>query len=308
MALGALRPEERAEVLRCCAARMPLAPDVQLEAVAARLRGYVAADVAAVAAEAALLCAVEAVRVAEAAGRHVPSALEEPGVLESLRVSGAHFEAAVERLGPAVLRGLAPEVPAVRWDDIGGLQVGAGWAEGHWEVAGRIGAEHLTFSRCMAQPANDSAATVAQHSLLSSVAAATPPPLSIIQQEAKAALRELVELPLAHGHLLEAYGLPPPRGALLYGPPGCGKTLLAKAAANECGANFLSIRGPELLSKWLGESEAAVRRVFDAARWVAGEAGRDAGEMGDCWHSVPAVGFADILSAVGRQAKWILGL
>ena len=223
------------------------------------------------AAEAALLCAVEAVRAAEAAGRHVPSALEEPGFLESLRVSGAHFEAAVERLGPAVLRGLAPEVPAVRWDDIGGLQVGAGWAEGHWEVAGRIGAEHLIFSRCMAQPANGSAATVAQHSLLWSAAAATPPPpLSIIQQEAKAALRELVELPLAHGHLLEVYGLPPPRGALLYGPPGCGKTLLAKAAANECGANFLSICGPELLSKWLGESEAAVRRVFDAARCVEG--------------------------------------
>lgn len=106
----------------------------------------------------------------------------------------------------------------------------------------------------------------------------TPPPTQStppfpIQQEAKAALRELVELPLAHGHLLDAYGLPPPRGALLYGPPGCGKTLLAKAAANECGANFLSIRGPELLSKWLGESEAAVRRVFNAARWVCGVCG-----------------------------------
>lgn len=137
VALGALRPEERAEVLRCCTARMPLAPGVQVEAVAARLRGYVAADVAAVAAEAALLCAVEAVRAAEAAGRHVPSAVEEPGFLESLRVSSAHFEAAVERLGPAVLRGLAPEVPAVRWDDIGGLQVGrlggqlhGGWVDG----------------------------------------------------------------------------------------------------------------------------------------------------------------------------------
>ncbi|PRW18391.1 cell division cycle 48-like protein [Chlorella sorokiniana] len=209
VALGALRAEERAEVLRCCAARMPLAPGVQLDEVAARLRGYVAADVAAVASEAALLCAVEAVRAAEAGGRHVPSAIEDPGFLESLCVTAAHFEAAVERLGPSVLRGLAPEVPAVRWDDIGGLQ------------------------------------------------------------EAKAALRELVELPLSHGRLLEAYGLPPPRGALLYGPPGCGKTLLAKAAANECSANFLSIRGPELLSKWLGESEAAVRRVFDAARQAA---------------------------------------
>lgn len=124
VALGALRPEERAEVLRCCTARMPLAPDVQLDAFAARLRGFVAADVAAVAAEAALLCAAEAVRALEAEGRHVPSALEQPEFLASLQVSAAHFEAAVVRLGPSVLRGLAPEVPAVRWDDIGGLQVG----------------------------------------------------------------------------------------------------------------------------------------------------------------------------------------
>lgn len=87
-------------------------------------------------------------------------------------------------------------------------------------------------------------------------------------QEAKAALRELVDFPLTHGDLLAAYGLPAPRGALLYGPPGCGKTLLAKAAAAQCGANFLSVRGPELLQKWLGESEAAVRQVFETARWV----------------------------------------
>jgi transitional endoplasmic reticulum ATPase len=85
-------------------------------------------------------------------------------------------------------------------------------------------------------------------------------------QEAKAALRELVDFPLTHGALLAAYGLPAPRGALLYGPPGCGKTLLAKAAAAQCGANFLSVRGPELLQKWLGESEAAVRQVFETAR------------------------------------------
>lgn len=141
VALGALQPGERAEVLRCCAGRMPLAPDVQLGAVAARLRGFVAADVAAVAAEAALLCAVEAVQAAEAAGRHVATVLEEPGFLESLRVSAAHFEAAVERLGPSVLCGLAPEVPAVRWDDIGGLQVGRGggmYGAAEWQAPGGL--------------------------------------------------------------------------------------------------------------------------------------------------------------------------
>jgi SpoVK/Ycf46/Vps4 family AAA+-type ATPase len=67
---------------------------------------------------------------------------------------------------------------------------------------------------------------------------------------------------------MQRMGLPPPRGALLYGPPGCGKTLLAKAAAAGCGANFVSVRGPELLQMWLGESERAVRTLFETARWV----------------------------------------
>ncbi len=60
-----------------------------------------------------------------------------------------------------------------------------------------------------------------------------------------------------------------PRGVLFYGPPGCGKTLLAKAIANECQANFISIKGPELLTMWFGESEANVRDIFDKARSAA---------------------------------------
>lgn len=55
----------------------------------------------------------------------------------------------------------------------------------------------------------------------------------------------------------------PSKGVLFYGPPGCGKTLLAKAIANECQANFISIKGPELLTMWFGESEANVREIFD---------------------------------------------
>merc|ERR1719183_2599674 len=61
----------------------------------------------------------------------------------------------------------------------------------------------------------------------------------------------------------------PSRGVLFYGPPGCGKTLLAKAIANECQANFISIKGPELLTMWFGESEANVRDIFDKARSAA---------------------------------------
>jgi len=64
----------------------------------------------------------------------------------------------------------------------------------------------------------------------------------------------------------EKFGQEAPRGVLFYGPPGCGKTLLAKAVANETQANFISIKGPELLTMWFGESEANVREVFDKAR------------------------------------------
>ncbi len=82
-------------------------------------------------------------------------------------------------------------------------------------------------------------------------------------------LREIVELPLKDPEVFEKLGISPPRGILLYGPPGCGKTLLAKAAAKESGASFISVKGPELLSKWVGESEKAVREVFRKARQAA---------------------------------------
>ncbi len=85
----------------------------------------------------------------------------------------------------------------------------------------------------------------------------------------KKRLQETVELPLRNPQLLTASGLPPHVGALIYGPPGTGKTLLAKALANECGVNFISVDGPEIFTKWLGESEEGVRQVFRIARQVA---------------------------------------
>jgi transitional endoplasmic reticulum ATPase len=80
---------------------------------------------------------------------------------------------------------------------------------------------------------------------------------------------EAVEWPLKRPEKFERMGIRPPRGILLYGPPGTGKTLLAKAVANESSANFISIRGPQLISKWLGDSEKAVRDIFKKARQVA---------------------------------------
>jgi transitional endoplasmic reticulum ATPase len=88
-------------------------------------------------------------------------------------------------------------------------------------------------------------------------------------EDAKTEVREAVEYPLTHRQKFEDLGIEPPRGVLLYGPPGTGKTLIAKAVASESGANFIPVRGPQLLSKWVGESERAVREVFKKARQVS---------------------------------------
>ncbi|KAL0369626.1 UNVERIFIED_CONTAM: Cell division cycle protein 48 [Sesamum angustifolium] len=99
------------------------------------------------------------------------------------------------------------------------------------------------------------------------------------------ALRETtVQYPVEHPEKFEKFGMSPSKGVLFYGPPGCGKTLLAKAIANECQANFISVKGPELLTMWFGESEANVREIFDKAR-----------------QSAPCVLFFDELDSIATQ-------
>ena len=117
-------------------------------------------------------------------------------------------------------------------------------------------------------------------------------------EKVKLELQETVQYPVEHPEMFLKFGMQPSKGVLFYGPPGCGKTLLAKAIANECQANFISIKGPELLTMWFGESEANVRDVFDKARAAApcvmffdeldsiakargGSGGGDAGGAGD---------------------------
>merc|ERR1719446_925853 len=116
-------------------------------------------------------------------------------------------------------------------------------------------------------------------------------------EDTKRALQETILYPIDHPEKFEKFGMQPSRGVLFYGPPGCGKTLLAKAVASECSSNFVSIKGPELLTMWFGESEANVREVFDKARAAApcvlffdeldsigvarGGGGGDAGGAGD---------------------------
>jgi len=87
--------------------------------------------------------------------------------------------------------------------------------------------------------------------------------------EVKRLLKETIEWPLENADAFKRMGIKPPRGLLLYGPPGTGKTLLAKAVANESGANFISVKGPEVFNKWVGESEKRIREIFKRAKQVA---------------------------------------
>ncbi|CAN6977333.1 unnamed protein product, partial [Brassica rapa subsp. trilocularis] len=103
-------------------------------------------------------------------------------------------------------------------------------------------------------------------------------------ENVKRELQETVQYPVEHPEKFEKFGMSPSKGVLFYGPPGCGKTLLAKAIANECQANFISIKGPELLTMWFGESEANVREIFDKAR-----------------QSAPCVLFFDELDSIATQ-------
>ncbi|KAL3926965.1 MAG: hypothetical protein SGBAC_013270 [Bacillariaceae sp.] len=103
-------------------------------------------------------------------------------------------------------------------------------------------------------------------------------------QDVKRDLKELVQYPVEHPEKFEKFGMSPSKGVLFYGPPGCGKTLMAKAVANECQANFISVKGPELLTMWFGESEANVRDVFEKAR-----------------QSAPCVLFFDELDSIAQQ-------
>lgn len=103
-------------------------------------------------------------------------------------------------------------------------------------------------------------------------------------EEVKSTLQEMILYPLEYPDKFLKFSMNPSRGILFYGPPGCGKTLLAKAIATECSSNFISIKGPELLTMWFGESEANVREVFDKAR-----------------QSAPCVLFFDELDSIGIQ-------
>jgi len=194
-------PDEtgRREILEVHTRGMPLADDVDIDAIARRTHGFVGADLDAVASEAAMAAIRD--RPTDDAERHEWN--------RSPTVQKAHFDAALASVEPSAMREYVAESPTTDFSDVGGLE------------------------------------------------------------DAKGTLRESVEWPLTYDRLFEETNTDPPSGVLLHGPPGTGKTLLARALAGETDVNFVRVDGPEIIDRYVGESEKAIRKVFERARQAA---------------------------------------
>jgi len=194
----------RLEILQIHTRSMPVTEEVDLKKLAGITHGFVGADLAALAREAAMHALRRALPHVDPETGDIP-----PDVLNNLFVTQVDFDLAMAEISPSALREVYVEKPNVAWDDVGGLE------------------------------------------------------------KIKDQLREAIEAPLKHPEVFEEMGIRSPKGVLLFGPPGTGKTLLAKAVATESEANFISVRGPEIFNKYVGESEKAVREIFKKARQTA---------------------------------------
>ncbi len=194
----------RREILGIHTRGMPLTEGVDLDELARTTHGFVGADLAALAREAAIDAVRRIMPLLDLEAQTIPAE-----VLDNLSVTREDFVEALKRVQPSAMREVMVEVPRIGWADIGGLD------------------------------------------------------------EAQDKLREGVELPLRNPEAFHRLGIRPAKGFLLYGPPGTGKTLLAKAVAKEAEANFIAIKSSDLLSKWYGESEQQITRLFARARQVA---------------------------------------
>jgi transitional endoplasmic reticulum ATPase len=261
-------PDEngRLEVFRIHTRNMKLDEDVDPEAIARETHGFVGADIAALCTEAAMQCIREKMDLIDIEDEEIDAE-----ILDSMAVNQDHFRHALGVSNPSSLRETVVEVPNISWDDIGGLEdvkvsfeilLLCVWGERYFGfILGEICTVTVEPVLCCCQHSNSSRLNSTQRDL-----------------------KELVQYPVEHPEKFEKFGMSPSKGVLFYGPPGCGKTLMAKAVANECQANFISVKGPELLTMWFGESEANVRDVFEKARQAA-----------------PCVLFFDELDSIAQQ-------
>ena len=201
--IGVPTAEGRGEILQIHTRGMPLEENVQLEHIAKITHGFVGADLASLAREAAMKSLRRYLPEIDL-GKPIPAE-----VLEKMKVTAQDFSDALKEIEPSAMREVLVEVPKVTWAEVGGLE------------------------------------------------------------EIKRELYEAVEMPLESPESFARMGIRAPKGVLLFGAPGTGKTLIARAIANESKVNFISIKGPEIMSKWVGESEKAVRMIFKKAKQVS---------------------------------------
>jgi transitional endoplasmic reticulum ATPase len=201
--IGVPTANARGEILQIHTRGMPLEESVQLDHIAKITHGFVGADLASLAREAAMKCLRRYLPEIDL-GKPIPAE-----ILEKMKVTSKDFADALKEIEPSAMREVLVEIPKVSWADVGGLE------------------------------------------------------------NIKNELHEAVELPLEDPESFARMGIRPPKGVLLFGAPGTGKTLIARAIATESRANFISIKGPEIMSKWVGESEKAVRMIFKKAKQVS---------------------------------------
>lgn len=192
----------RKDILAVHLRSMPLDEDVSTDRLANLTQGFVGADLAALAREAAMKCLTRNLINLDF-DKPIPQS-----TLISMKVNMNDFMNALSEVEPSGMREVIVDIPKVGWSDVGGFD------------------------------------------------------------SIKKEIRETF-IPTEERKAFEHLGIKPPRGVLLYGPPGTGKTLIAKAVANESGSNFICVNGPELTSKWMGESEKAIRQIFKRAKQMA---------------------------------------
>ncbi|MHA2363136.1 MAG: CDC48 family AAA ATPase [Candidatus Hodarchaeales archaeon] len=195
---------ERFEILQIHSRRMPGIEKIDIQKLSQITHGFVGADLAALAREAAMNSLREILPLLNMEKENIKS-----NEIERLEIKERHFINAMKEIQPTAIREVFVEKPNISWEMVGGLN------------------------------------------------------------ELKLNLIEMIEWPLKKKEALARLGISPPRGILLCGPPGTGKTLLAKAVATNSEANFLIIKGPELLSKWVGETERSLREIFQKARMAS---------------------------------------
>ncbi|OGS42658.1 MAG: ATPase [Euryarchaeota archaeon RBG_16_62_10] len=201
--IGVPTVDGRKEVFQIHTRGMPLEENFHLDHIAKITHGFVGADIAALAREAAMKCLRRYLPEIDL-GKPIPAE-----ILERMKVTGQDFSDALKEIEPSAMREVLVEIPKVTWADVGGLE------------------------------------------------------------DIKKELKEAIELPLEDPESFTRMGIRPPKGVLLFGAPGTGKTMIARAVATESRANFISIKGPEIMSKWVGESEKAVRMIFKKAKQVS---------------------------------------